>query len=283
MFSAGQLNDKIRKAATSLGIQDVNRVRGILTLERIVARLMTNPFLKEHLVFGGGLVLFKELKTNRYTRDADAVVSGMNSGDLVIAVNQALSKDLQDGFWFGDALLEDLETESGYGGIRFKIIYKVGRPFPSNEEKTRLRRVHLDIAIGIDLEDVAKDATTISIIPSLGSIEWKIYPPEYIASEKIHCLLFRGEVNTRGKDVYDLPLIFKETSDILLLNAIDETFRRRSFEVRSLYEAAVNIETVLLKRSYNSILVERMEFSFEESWSKILEKLKALDLLRIRN
>ena len=249
MFSAGQLNDKIRKTSKALGIQDVNRVRGILTLERIVARLMTNPFLKEHLVFGGGLVLFKELKTNRYTRDADAVISGMNPGDLINAVHQALSKDLQDGFWFGDALLEDLETESGYGGIRFRILYKVGRPFPSNEEKTKLRRVHLDIAIGIDLEDVAKDATTSSIIQSLDSIEWKIYPPEYIASEKIHCLVFRGEVNTRGKDVYDLPLIFKETSDIFLLNAIDETFRRRSFV---------------------------------ESWSKILEKLKAIDFLKER-
>lgn len=280
MFSADQLNAKIRKAATSLSIQDVNRIRGILTLERIVARLMTNPFLKEHLVFGGGFVLFKELNTNRYTRDADAVVSGINSDNLIKEVNQSLSHDLDDGFWFGDALIEDLETESGYGGIRFKILYKVGYPLPTEGEKTQLRRIHLDISIGVDLEDVAKEAHTSSIIQTLDSIEWKIYPPEFIASEKIHCLLFRGDMNTRGKDVYDLPLIFQETSDIDLLNAIERTFSRRSFKVASLYETAAIIKTETLKTNYNSILVEHMENSFEESWSKILEKLKTLDTLR---
>jgi Nucleotidyl transferase AbiEii toxin, Type IV TA system len=280
MFSADQLNAKIRKAATSLGIQDVNRVRGILTLERIVARLMTNPFLREHLVFGGGFVLFKELSTYRYTRDADAVISGINPENLIKEVNQSLSQDSDDGFWFGDVLIEDLETESGYGGIRFKILYKVGYPIPTEKEKSKLRRIHLDISIGVDLEDVAKEAHTSSIIQTLDAIEWKIYPPEFIASEKIHCLLFRGDMNTRGKDVYDLPLIFRETSDIDLLNAIDRTFSRRSFKVDSLYEASAILKTEILKTHYNSVLVERMENSFEESWSKILEKLKTLDTLR---
>jgi len=280
MFSADQLNAKIRKVAASLGVQDVNRVRGILTLERIVARLMTNPFLKEHLVFGGGFVLFKELDTNRYTRDADAVVSGINSENLIKEVNDALFENLDDGFWFGDSLIEDLETESGYGGIRFKILYKVGTPLPNEKEKSKLRRIHLDISIGVDLEDVAKKTQTSSIIQSLGSIEWKVYPPEFIASEKIHCLLFRGDMNTRGKDVYDLPLIFKGTSDVDLFNAIERTFVRRSFKVASLYEAAVTIDTKMLKMNYDSILVERMENNFEDSWSSILEKFKNLDALR---
>ena len=59
MFSADQLKDRIRKAAKDLGIEDVNRVRTIVTLERIVARLVTNKYLKDHLVFGVGFVLFK--------------------------------------------------------------------------------------------------------------------------------------------------------------------------------------------------------------------------------
>ena len=280
MFSADQINAKIRKAATSLNIQDVNRVRGILTLERIIARLMTNPLLKEHLVFGGGFVLFKELNTNRYTRDVDAVVSGFNSANLIKEVNQSISQDLDDGFWFGNALIEELETESGYGGIRFKILFKVGYPIPAEKDKAQLRRIHLDISIGVDLEDVAMEAHTSSIVQSLGSIEWKIYPPEFIASEKIHCLLFRGDTNTRGKDVYDLPLIFKETSDIDLLKAIERTFSRRSFKVDSFYEAAAIIDTKILKTNYNSVLVEHMENSFEASWLKILEKLKLLDTLK---
>jgi hypothetical protein len=280
MFSADQLNDKIRKVSASLGIQDVNRVRGIVTLERIVARLLTNPFLKEHLVFGGGFVLFKELNTNRYTRDADAVVSGISTEDLIKEISISLTEDLDDGFWFGDIIIQKLETESGYGGIRFNILYKAGAPFPSEEEKQKLRRIHLDISIGVDLEDVALEKRTHSILKSMGPIEWKVYPPEFIASEKIHCLLYRGDRNSRGKDVYDLPLIFEEINDDELLKAIERTFERRNFQISSLYETANAINTGSIKTSYNTVMVENMKNNFEESWQIIINKLKKIDSLR---
>jgi hypothetical protein len=74
MYSSAQLNDRIKNAARALGVDDVNRVRTIVVLERIIARLVTNSFLKEHLVFGGGFVLFKEFGSNRFTRDVDAII-----------------------------------------------------------------------------------------------------------------------------------------------------------------------------------------------------------------
>lgn len=280
MFNTDQLNDRIKNSAAKLGVSDVNRVRGIVTLERIVARLVTNPVLKDHLVFGGGFVLFKELETNRYTRDADAVVSGVSSEDLIKEVTSSLDTDLNDGFWFGDIKNEDLETESGYGGIRFSILYKVGLPLPSGEEKKKLRRIHLDISIGVDLEDVALKTKTDSIIKSLAPIEWFVYPPEYIASEKIHCLLYRGDKNSRGKDIYDLPLIFNETIDEDLLIAIERTFERRKFEIQSLKDTADAINTESLKRSYELVLAENKKYTFDESWIRILEKLEKLDVLR---
>lgn len=280
MFSSDQLKDRIRKAAKDLGVNDVNRVRTIATLERIVARLVTNLFLKDHLVFGGGFVLFKELGSSRYTKDADAIIKGTNPETLKTEIYGALAQDLDDGFWFGEIEVEDLEAESGYGGIRFSILYKVGGPFPSEKEKTKLRRIHLDISIGVDLEDVAKEAKSDSILESLSAIEWKIYPPEFIASEKIHCLLYRGEENSRGKDVYDLPFIFEEISDEELLNAILRTFDRREFEILSMYETANSINTENLKNTYNLVLAENKKNTFEECWKIILNKLKKMDSLR---
>ncbi|MFP5492029.1 MAG: nucleotidyl transferase AbiEii/AbiGii toxin family protein [Bacteriovoracia bacterium] len=280
MYSADQLNAKIKKVAQDLGVQDVNRVRGIVTLERIIARLVTNKLLKEHLVFGGGFVLYKELETNRYTRDADAVINGVNEQQLTKEIKASLNRDLEDGFWFGDVITEELATESGYGGLRFKILYKVGSPIPSEDEKRQLRRIHLDISIGVDLEDVARLKVTESILPSMDAIEWKIYPPEFIASEKIHCLLDRGDTNTRGKDVYDLPFIFDDVKDKDLLRAIERTFKRRSLEMDSLYEGAKLVDTEYLKKSYDLILIDDKTRSFEESWKIILKKLKALDALR---
>ena len=59
MFNADQINHQIKKTAKDMGIADVNRVRIILTLERVIARLVNNPFFKERLIFGGGFVLLK--------------------------------------------------------------------------------------------------------------------------------------------------------------------------------------------------------------------------------
>jgi hypothetical protein len=278
MYSAAQLNDRIKKAALLLGVDDVNRVRTIVVLERIVARLVANPFLKEHLVFGGGFVLFKEFRSNRFTRDADAVINGVSKKKLITEIDKSIALDLEDGLWFERCDGVELAAESDYGGYRFSMLYKVGTPFPSDKEKEKLRRVHLDISIGVDLEDVAKTASTKSIIPILDTIEWKVYPSEFIASEKLHCLLYRGSSNSRGKDVYDLPFILDDAKDNDLIKAINRTFERREFFVESLYETAREINIKNLKENYQNILVgSRPEF--EENWEKILTKLKRIDSL----
>lgn len=279
MYSSAQLNNRIKNAARTLGVDDVNRVRTIVVLERIIARLVTNSFLKEHLVFGGGFVLFKEFGSNRFTRDVDAIISGVSKDKLIQEVDIALKMDLDDGLWFERCDGVELETESGYGGYRFNIIYKVGSPKPSEKEKIKLRRIHLDVSIGVDLEDVALITSTKSIIPILDSIEWKVYPPEFIASEKIHCLLYRGSLNTRGKDVYDLPFLLDDVKESDLAVAINRTFQRREFLITSLYVVANEIETYNLKENYKKILVQSKS-SFEENWDKILAKLKKIDLLK---
>jgi hypothetical protein len=217
--------------------------------------------------------LFNELDTNRYTRDADAVVSAIGKESLIIEIYKALANDLDDGFWFGEATTQELTTESGHGGLRFKVLYKIGTPTPTDEEKKSLRRIHLDISIGVDLRDVADLKVT-------DSIEWKIYPPEFIASEKIHCLLDRGDTKSRGKDIYDLPFIFDEVNDENLLLAMERTFKHRSFYEDSLFETAEKIDTEYITKNYDLILADRMAHTFKESWRIILEKLEKLDQLR---
>jgi hypothetical protein len=282
MYSAEQLKHRIRKAASELGISDTNRIRTIVTLERIIARLMANSYLKEHLVFGGGFVLFKEFGSDRYTKDADAIIKGEKPEIIRDRVNEALAVDLDDGFWFGDVREEKLEAENDYGGIRFNILYKVGRPFPTEEEKNNLRRIHLDISMGVDIEDVARVTRTASLLESLSSIEWKVYPPEFIASEKIHCLLYRGQTNSRGKDIYDLSLILREVTNDSLLIAIHRTFSRRNFKITSLHETAKFVDTENLKRGYYQAQTESFRYTFDEAWKIILEKFEQLDLLRTK-
>ena len=114
----------------------------------------------------------------------------------------------------------------------------------------------------------------------MDSIQWKIYPPEFIASEKIHCLLDRGDQNSRGKDVYDLPFIFDGVKNDDLLKAIERTFKRRTFQVKSLFETASEIDIEYLKKSYDLVLADKKVHSFEESWRIILDRLQKLDQLK---
>ena len=278
MFNADQINFQIKKVAKELGIADVNRVRIILTLERVIARLMNNPFFKERLIFCGGFVLFKEWGTNRFTRDADAIINGVSKEQLIIEVNKSLNLDLNDGFWFGDTLIEEISTESGYGGYRFKILNKLGTS-PTIVEMKNLKRIHLDVSIGVDLEDVAQNVKINSVLDIFDPFEWKVYPKEFIAAEKIHCLLDRGDLNTRGKDVYDLSQVLEEIPVDQLVSAIKRTFENPHFGMSDFYNIANEIDTELLKENFNKAIIVSRKKNFEECWEIILNKMIELDKL----
>ena len=279
MFNAQTINDRLKNFAKQHGITDVTKARVSLCLERIIARLGQSDFLANHLIYGGGFVLYKESNSNRYTMDADAVVAGIGEEELIKEVNSCLSLDLDDGFWFGDSIIEKLQTESGYGGIRFKILYKAGLPTPSNQEKQKLRRVHLDISIGVDLTDIATKSQLTSTLDIYENIDWNVYPPEFICAEKIHCLLDRKSLNTRGKDVYDLNLLFNLVYDNKLIKAIKFTFQNRSFKTDSMYKLALEIDPENLKTNFNKSQFKNLSLSFDDCWNNVLLHLKKLDTL----
>lgn len=276
MFNSDQINFQIKKVAKELGVADVNRIRTILTLERVIARLMNNNFLKKKLIFCGGFVLFKELVTDRFTRDADAIIAGVSREKLITEVEKSISLDLEDGFWFGDVLVEDISTESGYGGYRFKILNNVGT-CPTEREKQNLKRIHLDISLGVDLEDVALSSKIISTLSLFGPFEWKVYPREFIAAEKIHCLLDRGDLNTRGKDVYDLAQVLPVIPIEQLSNAIKRTFKNRNFQLNEFYNVCNKIDTEFLEENYHKTLLVSRNQTFSECWEIILKTMSELD------
>jgi hypothetical protein len=245
-------------------------------IPRVVARLVNNSFLKERLIFGGGFVLFKESDSNRFTKDVDAIVTDVSKEQLIIEVNKSLSLDLEDGFWFGDAIVEEISTKSGYGGYRFKILSKIGTA-PMPLELQKLKRVHLDVSIGVNLADIGQESKINSVLGIFSPFEWKIYPSEFIASEKIHCLLDRGDLNTRGKDVYDLSQVLNDIPMKKLSSAITRTFKNRNFELSGFFNTANKINTELLEENFKKAMVVSGDITFEVCWKIILTKMKELD------
>jgi hypothetical protein len=221
-------------------------------------------------------VLFKDSDSHRFTKDVDAIINDTSKEQLIIEVNKSLSLDLEDGFWFGDAVDEEISTESGYSGYRFKILSKIGIA-PGPLELKKLKRVHLDISIGVDLKDVAQSSNINSVLDIFSPFEWKVYPPEFIASEKIHCLLDRGDLNTRGKDVYDLSQVLNDIPIGKLASAVKRTFKNRKFELSDFYNTASKIDTELLEENFKKAMIVSSNPAFQECWKIVLNKMLELD------
>lgn len=111
--------DALKKLAKDGKGSSINELRMVVALERAIARLESHPRLSSHLIFKGGFVLMKTVDTVRFTRDVDALAIGVSRQRVPEMVKRALTLDLDDGLWYGDLEVEDLEDQGSYGGYRF--------------------------------------------------------------------------------------------------------------------------------------------------------------------
>jgi hypothetical protein len=69
-------------------------------IERLVARLVTDKNLCEHLVFKGGFVGLRVYNSHRYTVDLDALLVKSNIEPTLKLTKEKAESDLDDGVWF---------------------------------------------------------------------------------------------------------------------------------------------------------------------------------------
>ncbi len=274
---ANKVRAELTKLANSGNTFSVNELRVILALERIVARLAADKLLDKHLVYKGGFVLMRVLESERFTRDLDALGVGIEKDDVIRRVPKALEKDIGDGFWFGDIKIDSLDDQGEYGALRFDAAFQIG--MPSVDKRGKLSRVHFDVGFGDKIPSKLKALESPSLLPSEKPISWKIYPPEYIFSEKLQTLVVRGSANSRAKDVYDLVLLFGLCADHKeLKKAVTATFATRETELpQSFHDFAKGLSLRQIEISWKSVQLEAADLDFKTAWSALLKTLKALD------
>ena len=111
-------SDSVRKKLSNLALKLEVPYRNLETaflIERLVARLVADKKLDQHLVFKGGFVLLKRYESLRYTRDADVFAVSISKAELVTMLKNALLADLDDGFWYGDIQEQELNDQGEYG------------------------------------------------------------------------------------------------------------------------------------------------------------------------
>ena len=276
---ANKLRAQLTKFASESQTFSTNELRVILSLERIVARLEASPALTDHLIFKGGFVLLKVFQSERFTRDLDALCRGLEKDEARELIRKALETDLDDGFWFGDTSIQNLDEQGEYGALRFDCAYQIGDPPKEKSKLAKLSRIHFDLGFGDKVLGKLKLLKSPSILPHAEELSWKVYPLEFIYSEKLETLVSRADANSRSKDVYDMGLLYEQCDDeAKLVQAVKATFRTRETAIPdSFLQFTRDINTKQLKNSWASVQIPEVQLSFEESWQKLQKQFAKLD------
>jgi predicted nucleotidyltransferase component of viral defense system len=256
---------------------NVNEIRLVLALERVIARLQSSKKLKKHIIFKGGFVLYKEFSSVRFTRDIDALAKNISKDKLKNLVLEALEVDIEDGLWFGDIRVKELNEQGEYGAYRFDMAFQIG--LPKENKIHKLPRIHLDVGFSDELSVSPTNSKMKSILENIKPISWQVYPIEQIIAEKLQTLIERGSLNSRAKDIYDLVyLLEKPINKIDLKESIKTTFRNRETELpESLSDHIKIFDLERLKSSWGSVKVLDQEIDFENMWNKLILVLSKLD------
>lgn len=277
---ANSIRQALKKVALHHPLKwSVNDFRIILTLERIVARLESDSTLREKLIFKGGFVLLKVWRHTRFTRDLDALGQGIDRKEVQAIVPKILAKNLDDGFWFGDVKVEELDHTGEYGALRFNSAYQIGEPPADKNKWTKLSRIHFDVGFGDPVTSNLDLLPMASILPSSPSVSWRVYPPEFIFSEKLEALVKRGSANSRAKDVMDLLFLLNQPlNPETLKTAIHQTFEHRKTPFpTSFAEFLYKLDTKVFEAAWNSLKEKSAAKDFESVWSELKERLQFLD------
>ncbi len=248
-----------------------------MALERAIARLMSSRELEEHLVFKGGFVLLKSYESLRFTRDGDALAVSISKEKLKDLISHALTPDLDDGMWYGDVQVFELEEQGQYGSYRFDCAFQIGEPDPKKIHK--LSRIHIDVAFSDRLPDKPPGQVMPSVLHHENPISWRVYPMEYIIAEKLETMYDRGSANSRAKDIYDLVYLFPRCLDKeKTWAAIRRTFENRDTVLPSSFvKEATEFDQTILRAAWPGIRVLDDKLEFDEVWAELAKYLRELD------
>ncbi len=268
----------LKKITAKNPSRNINELRIVVALERAVARVENEPILAKHLVFKGGFVLFKLIDSPRFTRDVDALAFDLSVERIPRLMEAALSKDLDDGLWYGDLKSEPLEHQGDYHGIRFSMAFQIGEA-PAANKIRKLSRVQMDIGFGDELPESPKVQAMKSVIPNSQPVSWLVYSLESMFAEKLQTLFRRGSANSRARDVYDLVLLYARcTNTKSLITAIHKTFETRGTALpASLLPEAKTFDLTLLRSAWPSVELPDKSVTFDGQWENLLGILAAID------
>jgi hypothetical protein len=221
------LNTVLRTRATATG-RPIDRVRSVLTMERLLARvLQVAPGM---VLLKGGLALELRFERARATRDIDLRVSA-SPADLDEILGRIASATTNP----DDYLRFEMVSHPRHPTIHGDGVIYEGRRYVVTP---RLAAQPYGSAFGLDISfgdavcgspAVVRGNDTLAFV-GVEAVEAQCYPLTSHIAEKLHAYTLRGADNTRTKDLVDIGLIAMQSELAAgdLRAAIDATFAFRA-------------------------------------------------------
>ena len=190
--------------------------------DAFISRLAKSKYA-DKFIFKGGFYLATLLGVkNRYTADIDFLLRKeiMNENRLKEIFTDIIAIDADDSITFEISDISPIRDEDAYGG--FSIL------LTGHLENVR-QSFHVDVATGDPITPKDIEYSYQSLI-SNETIAFRAYNLETVVAEKLQTILFRGLLNSRCKDYYDIYIIHQ-----LQWRKISIPDLRKSFETTCQY------------------------------------------------
>lgn len=265
MKTPEQLKGSIRSMAAKKNLR-AQEVLQMFLFERVLERLANSTY-KDNFILKGGLLISSMIGiSERTTMDMDTTVRGiqMEEDEIVKAVKEIISVDVDDGINFEYESIEPIREDDAYNNFRVHLRAKYGK-------------IDSPMKIDVTTGDVITPAAIQYDFPMLfedKSVSVMAYTLETILAEKYETILRRNVGTTRARDYYDLHTLFRSRKDEIrpdvLKAAVLHTAKKRDSvkDIEEWREIFADIKAEpLMQNLWNNYVAENQyigELSLEE-------------------
>lgn len=250
--------------------------------ERFLYRIGVSTYANRFILKGANLFRIWTEAELRPTRDLDFLGFGeMTLEDAELIIKSLCVLDLPgDGIRFREETVKSsfIRHESGYGGIRVKLIAQI--------TKARLP-MQIDIGFGDVVTPPALEVEFPTLL-NMPAPKIRVYPPDTAVAEKFQILVDFGIVNSRMKDLFDL-LVISETMSFNgrnLADAIRKTFNARNTLIPTDIPLALTREFAddpMKRAQWQGFLRKLEDGSAPDSLEQVLQQLRQFMLPPVRS
>lgn len=217
-----QLKGTIRSMAEKKNLR-AQEILQMFLFERILERLANSAY-KNNFILKGGLLISSMIGiTERTTMDMDTTVRGiqMEEDEIVKAIKEILTVDVDDGILFEYESIEPIREEDAYNNFRIHLRAKYGK-------------IDSPMKIDVTTGDIITPAAIQYDFPMLfddKSVPVMAYTLETILAEKYETIIRRNIGTTMARDYYDLHTLYRsrknEVRPDILKAAVLHTAKKR--------------------------------------------------------